>query len=385
MANTHDALSRILRSIKGQEILPALTRSLSPSDLTTLLLHVMDIRVAQEGGARATQHAYQTNRFVKPGSVDQRQMLKVEQSLLGITPMHFHAIELAPVLPFGANQALAPINQKTILTTIRSLEIVADPTVALAFEAADRRQKTLRQHPRNTERVHLCTTHRVLRQQRFDKNPGFTPHFRAFAMCSAGRDEGSERFEQETLCEHLSVYIACLSRAAAEGKVGRITLAFSDVKIIETLSQMGILDRKQLQRKTQDPTFRPFTGTEIDLPSQVKNLDEVPSSTWARYGLGRAQDRLRRIAVPVAQKIRQQFPEVEIVFDLARVAGIGYYQDSCFKISAVNKRGETFPLADGGFTCWTERLLNSHKERLLTSGFGSELFCRNFLEEGLTG
>jgi len=35
-------------------------------------------------------------------------------------------------------------------------------------------------------------------------------------------------------------------------------------------------------------------------------------------------------------------------------------------------------LVDGGFTTWTQQLLSNRKERLMTSGLGSERFCACF-------
>ena len=57
---------------------------------------------------------------------------------------------------------------------------------------------------------------------------------------------------------------------------------------------------------------------------------------------------------------------------------MGYYTNFCFKITAKNKNKIKFPLVDGGFTDWTQKLISSKKERFLASGFGTELFCKNF-------
>lgn len=60
---------------------------------------------------------------------------------------------------------------------------------------------------------------------------------------------------------------------------------------------------------------------------------------------------------------------VEIVDDLQRQAGRGYYRDLCFKVNA-RINGELEELGEGGFTDWTQKLTTSKKERLLISGLG---------------
>jgi hypothetical protein len=45
---------------------------------------------------------------------------------------------------------------------------------------------------------------------------------------------------------------------------------------------------------------------------------------------------------------------------------------ACFDISKVDSSGQVRQLVDGGFTTWTQQLLNSRKERLLIGGLGTE-------------
>jgi hypothetical protein len=47
----------------------------------------------------------------------------------------------------------------------------------------------------------------------------------------------------------------------------------------------------------------------------------------------------------------------------------------CLRISPLAPDGVRYPVADGGFTDWTARLLQNRKERLLTSGIGTEFVC----------
>ena len=55
-----------------------------------------------------------------------------------------------------------------------------------------------------------------------------------------------------------------------------------------------------------------------------------------------------------------------------------YYSPFQFNIN-IRTGDETFNLADGGIVDWTQKLLSDKKERLLISGFGTELFCKSFM------
>jgi hypothetical protein len=61
--------------------------------------------------------------------------------------------------------------------------------------------------------------------------------------------------------------------------------------------------------------------------------------------------------------------------DPDRVAGRDYYAAVCFYIYIKDQAGAEHVLADGGFTSWTQQLLNNQKERLLISGIGTERVC----------
>lgn len=97
-----------------------------------------------------------------------------------------------------------------------------------------------------------------------------------------------------------------------------------------------------------------------------------------KYQIKRELNFLAAIGEKTINPLRLKYPNISFNIDLQRIAGIGYYDSFCFKISAKNSKGQEFPLADGGLTDWTKKLIGSKKERLLISGFGSELFCKNF-------
>jgi hypothetical protein len=74
------------------------------------------------------------------------------------------------------------------MTTVRGSEVLADPTTALALEAATRRAS-------GEDAVRRCAVSRVLRMQPLPDVPGFTRHFTLFALVSAGRSHAGHGFE----------------------------------------------------------------------------------------------------------------------------------------------------------------------------------------------
>lgn len=56
--------------------------------------------------------------------------------------------------------------------------------------------------------------------------------------------------------------------------------------------------------------------------------------------------------------------------------GKNYYLRLRFMISVINHKNQEFDYVDGGFTDWTSKLLNNKKERLLTSGIGTDFLLR---------
>jgi hypothetical protein len=114
-------------------------------------------------------------------------------------------------VPFGAHAVLGDNSQDWVVTATRPNEVAADPTVALALEAAVARRDS------STGRVmqphRLATIQRMARAQLHASPNAFT-HFSIFALATAGRGLPGERFEHEALAEHLAIYVAALSHIA---------------------------------------------------------------------------------------------------------------------------------------------------------------------------
>jgi len=145
---------------------------------------------------------YQHDRFVQPASTSWRSTRRAEDTLLGCLPPDVEVVTLAPLVPLATHSALATVSQHKVITAIRACEVAADPTNALALEAAVRRSASAQQT------VRLAAIQRVVRAQRFPA--GWSAHFNLFALVTAGRDQGNRVFEQTALAEHLHFAVAGL-------------------------------------------------------------------------------------------------------------------------------------------------------------------------------
>jgi hypothetical protein len=72
----------------------------------------------------------------------------------------------------------------------------------------------------------------------------------------------------------------------------------------------------------------------------------------------------------IAGLVRDALPGAAIEDRPDREAGRAYYDRMCFKVYASRK--DRFEVADGGLVEWTQRLVQSRKERLMISGLGVE-------------
>jgi hypothetical protein len=194
-------LEGVLERSGAPEVLEVLTERLSGSELTTLLLEVVRRRASRRSPTDLVR-TYQEDRFVVPGSVPFRRLRRAEEALVQTLPEDFELLVLAPVVPLGTHSVLGLVDQKRVISTIRQTEVAADPTNALALDAALRRRGLLASDGRSIERVRLAASQRVLRGQRWT-DPNAESHFHIFALITAGRDAGHLAFERESALEHV--------------------------------------------------------------------------------------------------------------------------------------------------------------------------------------
>jgi hypothetical protein len=370
-ARSEAILKRVLAESGIPGLKDALVR-LSGRDLQTLLLRVYEDRAGKLSAADVARR-YASNRFVRPSDVDGLELLELDGLFVNSVRGRYELVECSPVSPFAASSVLTAINQKTVLTTVRDADTAADTTVALALESAARRQAALDDgDPQRA--IRLASSQRLTRAQQFHQ-PGFTPHFRIFALVTAGSRSPGARFEIESLIDHLTVYLTVLEAAQRAGRgVSEIVVSLSHIRIMEAVAQEYAIPRGELVANTQTADYDPFAAYSVDLPARVAS----PPTESAIPGVSRPLTFLAKLGSAARSSLSKRFPEVRFDYDLARVAGIGYFTDVCFNISARAQDGQVFPLVDGGFNDWTRQLLRRNDERLATSAFGSELFCRYF-------
>jgi len=304
-------LLRLLGQVGGAGLLDTLADGLSGADLTSLLLEAMRRR-ADRLSAPDVLRQYRTDRFVSPATTDPRDLRRVEDAMFAALPDGFEVLTLAPVLPLGAHSAVAAVDPRNVIATIRRTEVAADPTNGLALEAAARRRRALDLEPRSAEPVRLAASQRVTRAQQFEGPISFA-HFQLLGAVTAGRDAGSHKFERRHLIEHLRFAVGGL-RAAGPG-VAEIRIA-------------------------------------------ITRLDEAAAGILAAVEAAFAG-----------------VDEVRVADAPERESGRAYYRCLCFKMHVrfgEPGRGLSEPveIADGGFTDWTAKLLGNRKERLLISGHG---------------
>lgn len=215
------ALRRVLARAGGPELLDLLTEGLTGADLTTLLLEVFRRRADRLTPAEVMRR-YRTDRFVTPAPTGFAQLRRTEDLLLSALPDDFRILTLAPLVPLATHTAVATVDPRKVVATIRGSEVAADPTNALALEAARHRSQALAADPRSAVPVRLAASQRVVRAQHFGA-PGVLAHFQLFALVTAGRDTGNRAFEQQHLVEHLRVAVRAMARAGVHRTEIRIT------------------------------------------------------------------------------------------------------------------------------------------------------------------
>lgn len=217
MTDPTSALDRVLRRAGGPEVLDVLAERLSGADLTTLLLEVTRRRARALSPADVLRR-YGHDRFVAPAPIPFRRLRRAEDAVLSALPDDVEVLAPAPVAPLGTCSALGPVDQNNVVSTIRNSEVAADPTNALALEAAVRRRASASPHP-----VRLAALQRVVRAQRFEGAAHYA-HFTLFALVTAGRDTGDLAFERRHAAEHLAILADAVRACGIPDPEARVTV-----------------------------------------------------------------------------------------------------------------------------------------------------------------
>jgi hypothetical protein len=257
----------------------ALVDGLSPSELQSVLLDVSRERAAKVTPARLLQR-WQQDRFVRPSTVDPRQLARTQQYLWDRLPEKFAGVELSPVTPLGTSSAMATINQHQVLSTIRGTEVASDPTNELAIEAAVRRRA-------GQARVDLATCQRVVRAQTVD-GPGMFAHFQLFVLVSSARDTGSGRTEAEMLVDHLSFWQDVLGDDA-DLAFTIFTPSAVRERIEDTVRPALKVAFTEDAERTKSANY--YSGTALDIGRAGEGLGDGGFTTWTADLLGDQKER----------------------------------------------------------------------------------------------
>ena len=214
----------------GAEAFDRLATGLAGAELQSVLLEVMAARAAARTPAELVAQ-YTRDRFCQPSPVDLRVSVELDGHLLAAAD-GFAAIELSPVAPLATCSRMGLTSQHRVLAALRQAEVVADPTNVLALECAAR----LRAKPAP---VHLATSQRVIRAQPVPKLPGYTQHFRLFALASAGLEAKDHAFTVDTVALHIRTMLGALRRLEAHG----YAFGARRVDVLATPARAALADR----------------------------------------------------------------------------------------------------------------------------------------------
>ena len=266
--------------------------ALPGSDLQTLLMAVARDRAGRVRPADLLRR-WRQDRLVRPAATDPRALSRLEARLWELLPHDVDGVQLSPVVPLGTCTAVAPQSQNRIVTAMRPVEVVSDPTNALAIEAADRRART------GDSEVHVAAAHQVLRAQTF--GPGMGNQFRLFSLVSSARDTGSARTEARLLARHLAYWQMVLA------PIPEAALRYTIIDSPALRERIAEMDGPPL---VEDPQRAPgyYTGAALKITAGDVELGDGGFTTWTAQLLSDAKERclvscisLERLATTNAQ------------------------------------------------------------------------------------
>lgn len=365
---------RIINKYEGVDVLCDRLDDMKPADLTTILMLVS----AQKASEASMGSIVEGSHFSAPSPLDPRK-LHAAQGIIYDVLKDVDFIGLAPLQPEGTSHMLAGTNQKNIMPALRRNEVNSDATTSLFREAYNR--SLLIGHSSD---VRVATNVRITRVQQFNPKTGFLPHFSMFAQVSVGEEKQDRNdamsTELSTLAVHLGSEVAILDAVASHsGNVDALDVQVGNILLTEDIIKRYDIDREEVRRRTQDPDFSLLEqASGIEIPDDVSLssssiIEDLREAGFTR-GLGlveKFKNYLELRDTALLERVR---------LDLGRVAGIGYYNNLCYKIHATNQNGLTLPLVDGGTTDWVQKVDPRLKQHFTVgSGIGTELLVLHYM------
>ncbi|WP_404954596.1 hypothetical protein [Streptomyces sp. 147326] len=311
--------------------------------------------------------------------LDQREVTRFQSSVMGVIPESVQMLEISPVAALGSNSALSGISQKTVLSTIRNTEVVSDAVSVLALEAARQRNA----HAGTWTGATLGTFHRELRTQAY-KEPQYKPHYHAMSLVRAEHTTDFDDFKVRNLADQIGIYLDVIDQGRSLGyAMDQVTVNVSNLRLVELAIKAAGFDRQVVRRHARTVGFSVFDAVGVALPKRVPLADLDALVARLPNALAHLERPLVYAGRIFGQAIaelgkRRPLDSVEVVLDLDRHAGMGYYQDLCVKISSRTIGQKTYELVDIGTNDWLSRLTHRRGDRLMTGGMGTELFMTFF-------
>lgn len=321
---TQNIINGIVSKINVPNLIELLVDRLSFGELQSLLLKTYELKTKKKQYIELLRE-YKSNRFTKPSDIDPIIQRNLELDIFSLLPEHFELLELSPLTPIGTSSVLTGINQNNVVSTIRNTDVAADTTNILALECASRRKILLKKDKKCTTNVKLCSSQRLTRGQPF-QNKNYSAHFNVVALCTAGRDAGNDHFEIVNLLEHITFYVNILEQLIDKNEVKKINIKFFEY---------GRYDNSEL-------------------------IEHIKSNLSHKGHMF------------IKSEKDSEF-------------GKNYYSRLRFMISVVSHNDLEYDYIDGGFSDWTAKLLSNRKERLLTSGIGTDFLLRTVKYEKKSG
>lgn len=347
-------IARLRGSLAGGDPLAAI-EALPVTDQRSLMLHLARTQASRRRPVDVLADRRDNDLF-QPAPVDARLLHEVEGAALDAAAA-FDVVTLPPIGPAAVNAVLGGLDPNLGLATVRGGEVLADPTSSLALEVALRRRA-------GEAAPALAAKARVLRMQQAPA--GWHRHFGLFALASGGRTEPGDGFALGAVRAHLMVYLGLLERLRTAGRlVGSITVEVSDTAGLAALCREAGVDVLDLAAEWRAGEREPeaiLAEASVNLP----RFCETAPEDWTR---------LERISERVLGPLADAFPQARLGFRPGRLHAVGYYRGISFNIDA-ELGGASYSVADGGTVDWTQRLLSDRRERLLTSGIGTERVAR---------
>ena len=192
---------RILQKIEIQDFFDRVC-PLNTADFNSILLKLFSLRTAKSSPQKVL-HTFRENRFVAPSSFDPIKLHQLELELLSMTSKAGITNKLlSPVAPIGSCSVFGCVNQNNVLSAVRNVEVLSDPSNILAIMLSNDILNNQIDHTRCT---HYATTTRVVRGQKWE-GENLYAHFWIFCIVSTAQDKGSYLCEKELLKHHLQFY-----------------------------------------------------------------------------------------------------------------------------------------------------------------------------------